>query len=396
MRKNNKNKKSKIDKKNKHISVSNKNNINIKISTTPKKKNQISKIGKYKYSTVRPNSLPQYPTYTQYNPSPPIILGPEPDYTKFARHYIKEEPKAVRERLLLEDAPKETKTLLLKDDTAKKERTKLLKDAKPMREKKIYTPVKDLLIKSKKRREPFVDINSFESLMKVRSIKGLKEIFESAGVPKKYINLLKTKNKEEFIKEFLERKKTETTEPEPKSVSKLQTPRPTSEFDLDSDDDDIPFSVHIDSDDDTPINVQSLRRFRSQQALTGGGASAAQDQTSLSGDFYSAPFSPKQLQPQGTPQSIIRGFMKSSSPTENPISEVLKSHDEPVAGGGFSMEDQTATTTPIIEPVIEPAIEPVIEPVKSSVRKTSTKSKVSFSPLTEEPKKSSRGRPRKG
>jgi hypothetical protein len=76
--------------------------------------------------------MPQYSTFTQYNPPAPIIPRPELDYTELARHYLKEEPKAVRERMLLEDAPK----------TPPKEETKLLKDATKKKEKNFIHPLK--------------------------------------------------------------------------------------------------------------------------------------------------------------------------------------------------------------------------------------------------------------
>jgi len=163
MGKNNKNKKSKKGKnknRDKHISVSNKNNINIKITTEHKKRSQSHKNGKYKYSRGGADALPQYPSITQYNPPAQVVSIPELNYTELARHYLKEEPRAVREGMLIEDAPK---------DTSKKD-------------KKPYTPIKRL--KSIIRREPAVDIDSFDALMKVKTIKALKDIFKSAGVPR--------------------------------------------------------------------------------------------------------------------------------------------------------------------------------------------------------------------
>jgi hypothetical protein len=91
--------------------------------------------------------------------------------------------------------------------------------------------------------------------MKVKTIKELKSILKSEGVPEDFLKLLKNKNKEEFIRKFLEHTKA----------------RLTSEDDFGSDDDEVPFEVHHYSDDEkTPIPVQSLRHFRTHQAMAGG------------------------------------------------------------------------------------------------------------------------------
>ena len=232
-------KKNKKSKKDKSLNVSNKNNINIKINTGGKRSRNKSKsqpgVGDKKYS-----QLPQYPTITQYNPVQPLPT-PELDYNTLAKHYLKEEPKAVRNHLLLKDADEE-------------------RPNKP--------PIKILhSIKKKTRRDPPINIDSYEALMKVKSLKTLKEIFKSEGISEQYYKKLTNKNKEQAIREFLKRNEMKQAG----GANPFRSPRRIQVDDQNSD-------SGNDSDD-------SLGPFQSQQATSGGGARVWRDTSPVSGDI---------------------------------------------------------------------------------------------------------------
>jgi len=189
MKKNNKkNKKSKKHKKDKDINVSNK--INIKIDTGSKR-NKTNKTKSLPEKLKQYPQYPQYPTYTQYSPAPPVQPIPELDYNTLARRYLQEEPRPVREHLLLEDARPE-----------RGERAPLKRKISGV---KINTPKKLLGgIKKISKNERVVELNK-ESLMKVKTLRELKDIFIQNGAPAERVKLLTRESDrgravDEFIK----------------------------------------------------------------------------------------------------------------------------------------------------------------------------------------------------
>lgn len=164
-----KNKKSKKHKKDKDINVSNK--INIKIDTGDKKGNKRNKTKSSSKERIKQYpQYPQYPTYTQYNPAPEL------DYNALARAYLQEEPRSVREHLLLENArPEGGERAPLKSK---------ISGIKINTPKKLFGGIKKI-----SKNERVVELNK-ESLMKVKTLKELKDIFIQNGAPADRVKLL--------------------------------------------------------------------------------------------------------------------------------------------------------------------------------------------------------------
>lgn len=169
MKKNNKkNKKSKKHKKDKDSNVS--NNINIKIDTGDKKGNKRNKTKSSSKERIKQYpQYPQYPTYTQYNPAPEL------DYNALAKAYLQEQPRTVREHLLLENARPE-----------REERAALKRKISGI---KINTPMNPLGGIKISKNARVVELNK-ESLMKVKTLKELKDIFIQNGAPADRVKLL--------------------------------------------------------------------------------------------------------------------------------------------------------------------------------------------------------------
>lgn len=176
-----KSKKSKKDKKTKKdkIHISNKNNINIKITTgTKKAKRKYTKKGDTKKNVQFGNGS-QYPHTQAIIPQP--LPKAEPDYNKLASGYLAPIPEPARRGLLIEDAKPDAKG---------------------------RTPLKISKISKKGRRPRPADVDSFDDLMKL-SIKDLKDIFIKAGVnPSDLKEFKKTNQKNDAIRLFLSRNAT--------------------------------------------------------------------------------------------------------------------------------------------------------------------------------------------
>ena len=86
MTKHKKEKRTKLDKKQKHVNISNKNEIHIKIENGKKKTNKKKGQGIVK-SFFNNRQLPQAASYVQL-PAPTVPLKPELDYSNLAKVYL--------------------------------------------------------------------------------------------------------------------------------------------------------------------------------------------------------------------------------------------------------------------------------------------------------------------
>ena len=134
-----------------------------------------------------PHATGFFNTQPQQQPAPPP--RPEPDYRKLAETYLVKEPEPVKKHMLIKDAvvttpktPKTPKTPIRTIYTS------------PLKPKKSPRPKKGTAV-----------FHTFEDLMKVKTVKELKAIFKTSGVPDQVLNkFTRINQKEAAIRKFLE------------------------------------------------------------------------------------------------------------------------------------------------------------------------------------------------
>lgn len=212
--------------------------ININIHNTvfkekkrKRKRNKNSKDGKNKkkLSIGQPSQGSSQPFVTSY----PSFIGPQLPYNhdamKHAEDYIS--PRTNKNQLLLTNGEPETKTnktnLLLtnSEPIISSSTTKSITKNTP-----IKTPIKRSVIMPKSRPTQYTQ----EGLMKVRTLKELRELIKAAmpSIDNKLLNKITNKNKSEAIKTFLSQydKPSEPTPERQKTPHKQSETKPPSSF----------------------------------------------------------------------------------------------------------------------------------------------------------------------
>ena len=207
------------------------NTININIGTGAKDVSKTGKASRPKQSDIMKNPY-QNPYATGFfntqrqQPAPPPPLRPEPDYRKLAETYLVKEPDPVKNHLLLRDV-----------STPKKSPIKTMYRS-PIKIKKTPRPKKGTAV-----------FHTFEDLMKVKTLKELKEIFKTSGIVTDEMlgKFTRQAQKGDAIRAFLEAEK------------KL---KPAND-DADSDNDDNASDIHpiMMSDDQTASSIPFAQRL---------------------------------------------------------------------------------------------------------------------------------------